>query len=187
MKMNKFNPSSNIFHNWNKDMYIATKKEVRYDDYNNEIVVYNKPFYFGRVNYQPLTTKQLEAYMQTYGETENNVVSCLIDYKDKDKFNIFDLTYLYNSIPYTFCRDVVYMENKSYYKHENNVFTLLVEGTDYKVGDAMIYTHNIAFIVNLGNAKSSDVYEIVTHVEKIMKSKYNLDIRREVVVLGSFQ
>ena len=39
----------------------------------------------------------------------------------------------------------------------------------------MIYTYNIAFIVNLGNAKSSDVYEIVTHVEKIMKSKYNID------------
>jgi UDP-N-acetylmuramate dehydrogenase len=57
----------------------------------------------------------------------------------------------------------------------------------YKVGDAMIYTHNIAFIVNLGKAKSSDVYEIVIHVEKIMKSKYNLDIKREVVVLGSFQ
>lgn len=57
----------------------------------------------------------------------------------------------------------------------------------YKVGDAMIYTYNIAFIVNLGNAKSSDVYEIVTHVEKIMKSKYNIFIRREVVVLGSFQ
>ena len=56
----------------------------------------------------------------------------------------------------------------------------------YKVGDAMIYTHNIAFIVNLGKAKSSDVYEIVIHVEKIMKSKYNLDIKREVVVLGSF-
>ena len=56
----------------------------------------------------------------------------------------------------------------------------------YKVGDAMIYTYNIAFIVNLGNAKSSDVYEIVTHVEKIMKSKYNIDIKREVVVLGSF-
>ena len=56
----------------------------------------------------------------------------------------------------------------------------------YKVGDAMIYTHNIAFIVNLGNAKSSDVYEIAIHVEKIMKSKYNLDIKREVVILGSF-
>ena len=56
----------------------------------------------------------------------------------------------------------------------------------YKVGDAMIYTHNIAFIVNLGNDKSSDVYEIVTHIEKIMKSKYNIEIRREVVVLGNF-
>ena len=50
----------------------------------------------------------------------------------------------------------------------------------------MIYTFNIAFIVNLGNAKSSDVYEIVTKVENIMKSKYNIDIMREVVVLGFF-
>ena len=41
----------------------------------------------------------------------------------------------------------------------------------YKVGDAMVYTHNIAFIVNLGDAKSKDVYEIVIHIEKIMKSK----------------
>ena len=56
----------------------------------------------------------------------------------------------------------------------------------YKIGDAMIYTHNIAFIVNLGNAKSSDVYQIVVHVEKILKDKYNINIRREVVVLGSF-
>ena len=56
----------------------------------------------------------------------------------------------------------------------------------YRVGDAMIYTFNIAFIVNLGNAKSSEVYEIVTKVENTMKSKYNIDIIREVVVLGSF-
>lgn len=97
--MKKFNPKSNIFSNWNKDMYIATKKEVRYDVYNNEIVVYNEPFYFGKVNYQPLTTKQMEAYIQAYGETENNVVSCLIDFKDKYKFNIFDLAYLYDTTP----------------------------------------------------------------------------------------
>ena len=56
----------------------------------------------------------------------------------------------------------------------------------YKVGDAMIHTYNIAFIVNLGNAKSSDVYQIVTHVEKILKEKYDINIKREVVVLGSF-
>ena len=56
----------------------------------------------------------------------------------------------------------------------------------YRVGDAMIYTHNVAFIVNLGNAKASEVYEIVIHVEKIFQEKYNINIRREVVVLGSF-
>ena len=56
----------------------------------------------------------------------------------------------------------------------------------YKVGDAMIYPENIAFIVNLGNAKSSDVYEIVIIIEKIMKAKYNINIIREVVMLGTF-
>ena len=57
---------------------------------------------------------------------------------------------------------------------------------DYKIGDAMIYTHNIAFLVNLGNATSSDVYEVVTHIEKTMKSRYNIEMKREVIVIGSF-
>ena len=56
----------------------------------------------------------------------------------------------------------------------------------YRVGNAMIYTYNIAFIVNLGQATSSDVMAIVNHIEKIMKEKYNIDIQREVVVIGSF-
>ena len=38
----------------------------------------------------------------------------------------------------------------------------------------MIYTHNIAFIVNLGNDKASDVYGIVTHIEKVFKEKYDI-------------
>ena len=62
---------------------------------------------------------------------------------------------------------------------ENNLIS-------YRIGDAMIYTYNIAFIVNLGNAKASQVYEIVTHVEKIMIDKYNISIMREVVLLGLF-
>lgn len=34
----------------------------------------------------------------------------------------------------------------------------------------MVYTHNIALILNLGKAKSSYVYEISTHVERIINS-----------------
>ena len=56
----------------------------------------------------------------------------------------------------------------------------------YRVGNAMIYTYNIAFIVNLGKANGADVMEIVTHIEKIMKKKYGIEMRREVVTIGSF-
>ena len=56
----------------------------------------------------------------------------------------------------------------------------------YRIGNAMIYTYNIAFIVNLGNATSSQVIEIVRHIEKIMKKKYKIEIRREVILIGSF-
>ena len=56
----------------------------------------------------------------------------------------------------------------------------------YKVGDAMLYTYNTAFIVNLGNAKASDVYELVTFIEKTIKKNYNIEMKREVVVIGSF-
>ena len=93
------NFKNSIFKNWNKDLYIATKKQSTFDVYHNEIVEYNEPFYFGKVNYQPLTGKNLEAYMKAYGETTNNIVSCLIDYKDKDKFGNFALAYLYGNNP----------------------------------------------------------------------------------------
>ena len=56
----------------------------------------------------------------------------------------------------------------------------------YKIGDIMIYTYNISFIVNLGQGTASDVMKIVTHIEKIMKEKYKIKIRREVIVIGSF-
>jgi len=56
----------------------------------------------------------------------------------------------------------------------------------YKVGDIMIYTYNISFIINLGQGTASEVMEIVTHIEKIMKQKYKIEIRREVIVIGFF-
>ena len=57
----------------------------------------------------------------------------------------------------------------------------------YRVGNAMIYTYNIAFIVNLGKGKGSEVMEIVMHIEKIMNEKYKIEIKREVVVIGAFK
>ena len=97
--MKMFKPRNSIYKNWNKDLYIASKIGTDYDDYNNEIVKYDKPFFFGKVNYQPLTRKDLEAYVQAYGETKNDIVSCLIDYTDDGLIKELDLAYLYGKTP----------------------------------------------------------------------------------------
>ena len=94
-----FKAPNHIFQNWNKDLYIATKKEVNLDDYGNEIITYNKPFYFGKANYQPLTKKDLEAYYKAYGETKNSIISLLIDYTEDGRFKAFDVAYLYGATP----------------------------------------------------------------------------------------
>lgn len=97
--MKKFNPKNSVFQNWNKDLYIATKKEIIYDDYNNEIIEYNKPYYFGRANYEPMNWRDLQSYMSAFGETSKRIVGLLIDYKDIGKFGEFDLAYLYGATP----------------------------------------------------------------------------------------
>jgi len=126
--INFINNSKNIFQNWNKDMYVARKKYVTYDDYNNEIVVYDKPFYFGKVNYQPLTGKNLEDYMRAYGETRNNIVSCLIDSHRANEIRDFDLVYLYGKKP---VGEQNYGDNANYlvraYKPQNTKIMLLFE------------------------------------------------------------
>ena len=55
----------------------------------------------------------------------------------------------------------------------------------YRIGNIMIYTYNISFIVNLGKGTASQVMEIVVYIEKIMKEKFNIKMRREVIIIGS--
>ena len=73
-----FNASKDTFSNVNKDMYIARKIGVEYDDNNNETIIYDKPFFYGKKNYQPMNLISLQSYMSVYGETKNNVVQLLI-------------------------------------------------------------------------------------------------------------
>lgn len=123
-----FKAPNHIFNNWNKDLYIATKKEVILDDYGNEIVTYNEPFYFGKANYQPLTRKDLEAYVKVYGETKNSIISMLIDYTKDGMFKAFDLAYLYGASPKG---ETIYGENANYiiraYKPQNTKIMVIFE------------------------------------------------------------
>ena len=123
-----FKAPNHIFNNWNKDLYIATKKEVILDEYGNEIVTYNKPFYFGKANYQPLTRKDLEAYVKVYGETRNSIISLLIDYTKDGQFKAFYVAYLYDATP---DGEVKYGDNANYivrsYKPQNTKIMVIFE------------------------------------------------------------
>lgn len=123
-----FDISNNIFVNWNKELYIANKIGVEVDDYNNEIVKYGEPFYFGEVNYQPLTGKQLEAYIRTYGETKNNIVCAFININDGGRFKELDIAYLYGATPEG---EEVYGDNANYlvrtYRKQNTRIMVVFE------------------------------------------------------------
>ena len=92
--------NNNIFKNLDKKIYVASKNGVKNDDYNNEIVTYNSPFYLGKFNYQPLTGSDLQSYISAYGETKNKLVRVFLDTKYKDKIKEFDVVYLYGQNPY---------------------------------------------------------------------------------------
>lgn len=91
--------NSNIYKNLDKKIYISKKLGVEYDDYNNEIINYDEPFYLGKFNYQPLTGNDLQAYISAYGETKNKLIRVFLDVKYKNKIKEFDLAYLYNVTP----------------------------------------------------------------------------------------
>lgn len=106
-----FNAPFDTLSNTNKELYISKKKKVTYDDYNNEIVEYDKPFFYGMCNYQPLVGNDLEAYIRTYGETNNSIVRLFINNSDKGVINKFDLAYLYGATP---DGELVYGDNANY-------------------------------------------------------------------------
>lgn len=123
-----FKAPNHVFKNWNKDVYVANKKGVIVDDYGNEIVIYEKPFYLGKLNYQPLTGKNLEAYKEEFGETNNNIVSCLINTNKAHLINNFDVVYLYDANPKG---EMVFGDNANYivkaHKPQNTKVMLLFE------------------------------------------------------------
>lgn len=54
----------------------------------------------------------------------------------------------------------------------------------FNVGDAEISTKHAGFVVNKGKATANDVLELVKHVQKQVKEKFNIDIELEILVLG---
>lgn len=88
--------TGNIFKNWNKTCYIASKNEnPDVDDYGNEINTYNEPIKYN-FNIQP-ASGDLE--IATYGEKVNKVYKAIVPYRYKDKIKEGDIAYLDGASP----------------------------------------------------------------------------------------
>lgn len=53
----------------------------------------------------------------------------------------------------------------------------------YRVGDAQVAFKHPNFIINLGNAKFSDVMEVIAHVKKVVSEKFNINLETEIIIL----
>ena len=76
----------------------------------------------------------------------------------------------------------------STFKRVNNYITAkLIDDCGlkgYRIGDAEVSQKHAGFIINRGNATADDVIKLTEFVKKEIKSKYNIDIELELIVLG---
>jgi len=54
----------------------------------------------------------------------------------------------------------------------------------YKIGGCSISTKHANFIVNEGGATSADIEELIRHVQKVVKTKFDVDLETEVRIIG---
>jgi len=52
-----------------------------------------------------------------------------------------------------------------------------------RIGDVQISNKHANFIVNLGNAKASDVLELITYIKEKVKVKFNIDLELEIILV----
>lgn len=57
----------------------------------------------------------------------------------------------------------------------------------YKVGGAMVSTKHAGFVINAGGATATEVYQLIQHIRKTVKEKFQVELEPEVRFLGEFQ
>lgn len=130
MKVIPIKPNIN---SWKKPMYVATFKEVTYDDELNEIRTYNEPVAY-EINYQPVSS-YLD--VQAYGKDSTEMYKMVIPIKDKDLFKEYDLAYLNGAVPFNQTSDTEYQEDIEYFIKKGDTFKKLEVETDYNIGDTI--------------------------------------------------
>lgn len=56
----------------------------------------------------------------------------------------------------------------------------------FSVGDAQVSEKHCGFVVNKGSATSTDIYNLIKEVQKVVYEKANVRLEPEVIILGKF-
>lgn len=56
----------------------------------------------------------------------------------------------------------------------------------YSIGGAQVSTKHCGFVINKGNATAADIYNLLTHIKKVVNEQYGVVLEQEVKMLGDF-
>jgi UDP-N-acetylmuramate dehydrogenase len=56
----------------------------------------------------------------------------------------------------------------------------------YRVGGAMVSPKHCGFVINYENATATDVYDLILHVQEVVKEKFGVMLEPEVKLMGDF-
>ena len=54
----------------------------------------------------------------------------------------------------------------------------------FTIGGAQVSEKHAGFIVNIGNATADDVLKLITHIQGLVKQKFDIDLQTEILVAG---
>lgn len=57
----------------------------------------------------------------------------------------------------------------------------------YRVGGAMVSEKHCGFVINVDHATSSEIYQLIQEIQKIIKEKFGVELHTEVRLIGEFE
>ena len=80
----------------------------------------------------------------------------------------------------------VFKNNKEFGRTTGEIIdSLSLKG--YSIGDARVSPYHGNIIVNQGNARARDVLRLITFIEKKVKHEMDLDLEREIILVGGWE
>ena len=56
----------------------------------------------------------------------------------------------------------------------------------FSIGGARVSDKHCGFVINQGHASAADVYDVICQVQERVKDRFDVDLEREVILLGDF-